>query len=55
MEYEYSIMRPHHGTHASVDRWHPSLEELYDIDPPDARDKIAYRLATPAREYETET
>lgn len=52
MEYEYSIMRPHHGTHASVDRWHPSLEELYDIDPPDTRDKIAYRLVAPARTYE---
>lgn len=52
MEYEYSIMRPHHGTHASVDRWHPSLEELHDIDPPDARDKIAQRQVTPPRTLE---
>ena len=55
MEYEYSIMRPHQGTHINVERWHPSLEELHDIDPPDTRDKIAQRLVTPAREYETVT
>ncbi len=52
MEYEYSIMRPHHGTHVNVERWHPSLDQLHDIDPPDARDKIAQRQVTPARAYE---
>lgn len=52
MEYEYSIMRPHNGTHTNVERWHPSLEELYDIDPPDTRDKIAQRQVTPPRTYE---
>lgn len=51
MEYEYSLMRPHGGTHINLERWHPSLEELHDIDPPDERDKIACRLVTPAREY----
>ena len=52
MEYEYSIMRPNNGTHVNVERWHPSLEELYDIDPPDTRDKIAQRLVTPAQEHQ---
>jgi len=52
MEYEYSIMRPHNGTHINVERWHPSLDQLHDIDPPDTRDKIAQRQVTPARTYE---
>lgn len=52
MEYEYSIMRPDHGTHVNVERWHPSLEELHDIDPPDTRDKIAQRQVTPPRTLE---
>lgn len=51
MGYEYSLMRPHNDTHINVERWHPSLEELHDIDPPDTRDKIAQRLVTPAKEF----
>ena len=52
MEYEYSIIRPHNGTHINVERWHPSLKELHDIDPPDTRDKIAQRQVTPPRTLE---
>ena len=52
MEYEYSVMRSHDGTHINVERWHPSLEELHDIDPPDSRDKIACRLVTPPQEHQ---